>query len=329
MTGKQIWSIWHDFWFRPVTPEPVALFRIFYGILVLQLLLIHLGGDFLTWYGSHAIVSAEAVREHFWLGEPRFDILLFFKTDEQLMAYYFSIVFFAVLLTIGLFTRVSAIYVTLALISLHHHNPYNINGGDAFVRLVGIWLMFSNAGDCYSVDRWLLKRRNPDLPVAEKAPWAQRMIQMQLAIVYCQTFWIKFSGAMWLDGTAVYYATRLQDLQRFPFFLFNSIIFCKLLTWYTLVVEFLMWTFVWVKKFRYYILASALLLHLGIDFAINLPVFEWAFIVTLVTFVEPEDIRKFFAFVQCRLSSMASFKKEGRQSDAGVALDPGGQEQPG
>jgi hypothetical protein len=74
--------------------------------------------------------------------------------------------------------------------------------------------------------------------------------------------------------------------------LFDSLAFCKFLSWYTLLVEGAMFTLVWIRELRYFVLVSAVILHLGIDFAINLPVFEWAFIFSLIAFVEPEDIRK-------------------------------------
>lgn len=293
MNREQLWKAWSDFWFRPATPEPVALFRILFGLLMLQVLLVHLGGDFLTWYGSSSIVSAQEVRDSFWIKEPRFDLFLLLGNNDQLITYYYyALVFFALCLTAGFMTRFSAAFIALSLISMHHHCPFNINGGDAFLRLTSLWLMFSNAGECYSVDAWIRRKKEPDWQPSAKPPWAQRMIQMQLALVYCQTFWLKLSGQQWVDGTAVYYATRLQDLGRFPLPLFDSLLFCKLLSWGTLVIELAMWTVVWIKEFRYYTLLGALLLHLGIDYAINLPVFEWAFIVALVTFVEPEDCRK-------------------------------------
>lgn len=293
MTLSMLWQVWRSFWFQSVMPESVALFRILFGLLVLQILLISIGGDFLDWYGSHALVQNETVRRYFWNSEPRFDLLLAFSSDGSLQAFYYSVVIAAGFMTIGFCTRFSCIYVALALISMHHHNPFNINGGDAFVRLMTMYLCFSNCGDCYSVDRLIAqKRAGHSLPVVAKPGWALRMIQIQIAIVYFHTFICKVNGQQWWDGTAVYFATRLEDLMRLKMPLFDSLLFCQLLSWYTLVVEGAMFTLVWIKELRYFVLASAVILHLGIDFAINLPVFEWAFIFSLVAFVEPEDIRK-------------------------------------
>ncbi len=276
-----------------MTPEPVALFRILIGLLILQILTVSIGSEFLNWYGSQSVVQNETIRRFFWNSEPRFDLLLAFPADRSLLIYFYSVIIAAVFMTIGLCTRLSCVYVALALVSMHHHNPFNINGGDAFVRLMTMYLCFSNCGDCFSVDRWIAEKRNKGpLPIVPKPAWALRMIQVQLAIVYMHTFICKVNGMQWWDGTAVYFATRLEDLMRLQMPLFDSLLFCQLLSWYTLVVEFAMFTLVWIKEIRYFVLAAALILHLGIDLAINLPVFEWAFIFALVTFVEPEDIRK-------------------------------------
>jgi len=292
MTLRSFWKAWRNFWFCPVTAEPVALFRILLGLLILQILLISIGVDFLDWYGRHAIVQNETVRFHYWKLQPRFDLLLLFPRDDALSLYYYSIVAAAICMTVGLCTRISCIYVALAFISMHHHDPFNINGGDAFVRLMSMYICFTPCGDCFSLDRLIAeKRAGQKLPVVAKPAWSLRLIQMQIAIVYFHTFVCKVNGTQWWDGTAVYFATRLEDLMRLKMPLFDSLLFCQLLSWYTLVVEGAMFTLVWIKELRYFVLASAVILHLGIDFAINLPVFEWAFIFSLVVFVEPDDIR--------------------------------------
>lgn len=311
MTVSAIWQAWRSFWFHPVTPESIALFRILFGLLVLQILLISIGGDFLNWYGSHAIVQAETVRRHFWNSEPRFDLLLAFPNDSSLQMYYYSVVVAAFFMTIGLCSRLSCIYVALSLISMHHHDPFNINGGDAFVRLMTMYLCFSNCGDCYSLDRLIAQKiAGHSIPIVAKPQWALRMIQIQVAIVYFHTFVCKINGQQWWDGTAVYFATRLEDLMRMRMPLFDSLLFCQLLSWYTLVVEGALFTLVWIKEFRYYVLAAAVILHLGIDFAINLPVFEWAFIFSLVSFVDPEDIRKVHQRILNRLQVKPAPKEE-------------------
>jgi hypothetical protein len=314
MTLKAAWEAWRKFWFEPQSVLPLAFYRILLGLLILQSLVIHVGTDFLTWYGPNAIVPIEAVKQYFWNGEPRFDVLLIFpQEDGWYVGYYISLVIATIFSTIGLCTRYSAFYVCLGLISLHHHDPYNINGGDTFIRLTSIFLAMSPCGEAWSVDNWIKTRRGIAIDRIH-SPWALRMIQVQLALAYCDTFWCKVVGAQWLDGTAVYYATRLDDMLKFNIpFLFDNLFFCKLLSWGTIVIEFSMWTLVWFKEIRYFVLFSALCLHLGIDMTINLPVFEWAFIFCLVTFIEPKDLE----WLEARIKSeLEQFRNRTRRPDA-------------
>jgi hypothetical protein len=288
-----LWKAWHSFWFEPKSPLPVAVFRILFGLLVMQSALVHVLPGLMAFYGSHGIVSLETVKYYNWEGHPRFDLLLLLPPGDGWIALFFWLyVAAAFCVTIGLGTPYSTGFVALALISLQNHNPYINNAGDIFLKLVSIFLTFSHAGDALSVDQILKRRAGAANDQALYSPWGQRMIQVQVAIVYLASFLCKISGKQWLDGTAVYYATRLDDMLRFPApFIFDNIWCCKLLSWYTLVIEFGMWALVWFKRVRYFFLAGVLVLHLGIEMAINLPIFEWAFIAALVTFVEPDDLR--------------------------------------
>lgn len=292
MMLRKLWKSWRGFWFEPRSPLPLAVFRILFGLLVIQNAVMHTWPGFLSWYGSSGLISIEDIIRHNWGGSPRFDILLMLPAgDHWIVAVFWLYVVAAFFLTIGFCTRYSAAFLALALISFHHHNVFNLNSGDTFQRLASIFLSFSPAGEALSVDVLLRRRRGEATGYQLYSPWAQRMIQVQVAIIYCHSFLSKIVGPEWLDGTAVYYATRIDEMIRFPMtFLYDNLWVCKILTWYTLLVEFSMWTLVWVRKFRYYVLASAVMLHLGIDATFNLPIFEWTMIVSFITFVEPEDL---------------------------------------
>ncbi len=303
MTISALIKLWRQFWFAPEDSTVISIYRILYGLLVLQVAVVHLGANFLDWYGPKAIVTLPTVIKYFWHNEPRFDwLLLIPQTDSAIGGFHLAFIIATVFMIIGFGTRYSTLFVWLSLVSLHHQDPFNINGGDGFLRAVGPWLAFSNCGDKYSLDAWLKnlinrKRGRLDLitDCPAKAPWAQRMIQIQLALVYWQTFGCKIAGSQWLDGSAVYYATRLDDMFRFPAPLIaNNMFLLKILNWFTLIIELAGWTLIWFKDTRYWVLIGLMGLHLGIDYMINLPVFEWAFICTLLTFVPSHDLTNFF-----------------------------------
>ena len=56
MSLKFVFRAWNEFFFAERSPIPIALFRIFYGLLVVATLTL-LRPDWLSWYGPHAWVS--------------------------------------------------------------------------------------------------------------------------------------------------------------------------------------------------------------------------------------------------------------------------------
>jgi len=167
-------------------------------------------------------------------------------------------------------------------------------------------LAFSNAGDAFSLDN-LIRAFREDWRVTGfapklSAPWAQRWYQLQLTFVYCHTFFAKLSGKHWVDGWAVYFASRYDDCQRFMLpIIYDNPFTVKLLSWYTLVIEFLLWTFVWFRDTRYWILLGGLFLHFGIETTMNLPLFEWIFMSSYLAFVYPEDLTRVMDVIKVKV----------------------------
>lgn len=292
MTLAAIWRAWNEFWFKPGSPLPMALYRIMFGAIMLLHLAL-LAPDLNLWYGPNGVVSIETARQ--WPFDVLIDPLMMMPPTEQslnTLIIVFAIAAFT--LTFGLMTRLSAFIVFICLTSLHHRDWAVINSGDIFMRLAALYLSVSNAGRALSVDRlievWTCKEivSGPSPPVTM---WAHRLMQFQLCILYWQAFWTKVDGNTWVSGNALYYVTRLEDLRRFsmpPFT--NNLLVLKLLTWFTLATEFALWTLIWIKECRYWVLLAGLSLHLGIDLFMNLPLFEYLMVTVYVLWIDPKDL---------------------------------------
>jgi hypothetical protein len=293
--------------FTPTSPAPMALARIFIGLVVLQDLVIHLLPDFGLYYGDHAILSTPTLLTKYWGYQSFFDVMLVFPPGEQWKFLFFALlIVMAFFMTIGLWTRFSMVFVWIGLMSLDSHFELNQNDGDVFLRLAVMIVACSNAGDAFSIDNllrafredWRLTGFGPRL----SSPWAQRWLQLQLAFVYCQTFFAKLSGRHWIDGWAVYFASRYDDCQRFMLpVIFDTPFIIKGLTWGTLVIEFALWALVWFKELRYWVLLFGILLHLGIEMTMNLPMFEWVMMFSYFAFVEPEDLTKVMNYLKAKI----------------------------
>ncbi|MGH9551317.1 MAG: DCC1-like thiol-disulfide oxidoreductase family protein [Terriglobales bacterium] len=307
--GKQIAQTWNDFWYAPVSPVPMALFRIMFGLLVLQSLF-HFGSDFSVCYGVHSLFPLESIANNMWNFEPHFDLLQLLPPYDWCRALYFgTIVVSAFMFTFGLGTRFAATFLFFGLCSLHTHCPFNLNTGDRYELIVSFLMPFSNAGDALSLDSLIKHRmddwRNTGFEPEKKPAWVQRMLQVELALAYFNLSYSKLMSEPWRDGSAVYYAVRITDFRRFaPAFIFNSPIVCKLLTWWTLGVEMSLCSLIWIKRLRYWVLLAGVLLHFGIDLTMNIPVFQGLFIATYILFVDPEDLRRVMELINTRIEKV-------------------------
>jgi hypothetical protein len=292
MTLGEVCHAWNEFFFAEQSPTPIALFRIFYGVLVIATL-IQLQPDWMSWYGPHGWVSLRTALSL----EPGTRLNLFSiipQNDTWIKALFWVSSGSALLLTIGLLTRLNSVIVFLCLTSIQQRNLYIIHGGDTFLRLAGFFLIFAPAGATLSVDRLLrLWRGKQNGPVRPLSPWAQRMIQLQLALLYFVTFLIKIMGAPWVQGTALFYVYHLDEFGRFrvPSWFFHPIVL-KLGSWSALVLEFSLGVLIWVKEFRYTLLAIGVLFHFWLEYSLNIPLFQWDVLSAYVLFVDPNDFTR-------------------------------------
>ncbi len=283
-----------DFWFTPVSPAPVCLFRIFYGLLVLVTGLL-LAPDLLTWFGSHPVISQQTI--HDWeMSESRFSLFFFFPdSDTVALCVYGTLMLASSFLTFGLFTRISALIVFLCLCSFDQRMACIMNSGDTVLRIQAFLLIFSEAGALYSMDRnrtWRKLKQSASSLV--RSPWAQRLLQIQIALVYAQAFFSKVVQKQWLDGTALYNCSRLSDFARLPApLLFDHLWVYQVLCWVTLLVELALFTLIWSKKTRYKVLLIGCVFHLCIDITMNIPVFEYIMMAGYINFLEPADVTDF------------------------------------
>lgn len=314
-TPTKIINAWDKFFFTEKPTEGIALFRIVWMGLIFMYFLMDLG-NMQDFYGPHALISQSTAREQF----PFLHVNVFnlfypsYQTTYVLMAV-FGISLFTSM--IGLFTRTSLIVALILMTSFHQRNIWLLSSSEMLMRLVTILLIVSPCGHSLSLDSFLGRyfpqfRKKKTWPV-----WALRLIQIQISVVYLWTVWHKLQGDTWLNGTAVYYATRLEGMANFSIpFLMNSMIFLKLATWGTLLVETALGTLIWFKKYRKAVIYSGVLFHLGIEYVMSIPFFEWYMMALLVNFFTPEELKAFVMRVkeyfarEIQESSLAAEMKE-------------------
>jgi uncharacterized membrane protein YphA (DoxX/SURF4 family) len=262
--------LWNEFWFRPQSTSTLALLRIVVGTITVVWTLV-LAPDFDNFFGPDGVATG-----------PRLAPLL---AGLLLVA--------AICLTVGFRTRLAAVTVLFCLLVLYHVNSLVWNTGDTLLRHLLLFLALSPAGAAVSVDSARRGRgRQWEFPL--RPPWALRLVQVQVALMYVVSFTSKLKGSSWRGGTAVSYVLRIVPDQRFalPTAITSSVTWAHVFTWGTLAVEGAIPLLVWNRRTRPFVLAAGAALHLSIDLTLRTGFFTWIVLASYVSFVPPETAER-------------------------------------
>ncbi len=300
--------------FAPGSPMPVCLFRIAFGIVLLEYCLL-LAPELVTYFSdTNGILRLKTLK--FIFDIPVINLITLLPPGDSWLVAFFAVFVLACLcVTVGLFSRVSIILVYLGLVSFLHRNIFVHHGGEHLMCIAAFWMMFAPIDAALSLDRLRTPKESRSGDPQNCSLWAVKAYQFQFALVYWQASLSKLASPSWWDGTAMYYVFRHLEFARFsvpyvpqdPFLL-------KLATWSAIFAESLGWTLIWFKETRYVVLLVLLAFHLGIDYAMNIPMFEHIMIASLLIFIPGEDAEKFVARLKVCLSKFARSTGSGTQA---------------
>jgi hypothetical protein len=312
---------WNDLLFTLQPATALGLFRIAFGLIVVAWCVLMVP-SLKIWYSEDGFFNLAAM--HTW--EPNglgFDLLamrtwchstfgvwLFSDvTDYRItLALFVMLAVSALCVAVGYKTRTSSILLYLLLVTFHHRDSVVLNGGDDVQRNMAFLLMFSRAGAACSIDRLIRIARGEEsadaVPMVE--PWPLLLMRLQVAAVYITTVACKLQGDEWRNGTALYYALHLVDMERFPMFgLQNRMEFIYAASYLTLLTEFSLGTLIWIPRARPYVLAAGVALHLGIEYSMNIPLFAYTMIGSYLTFVRQSWVDRVVAWSKAKVRSFA------------------------
>lgn len=275
-------SLWERFWFAPVETSTMALFRIAFGIVVVGWT-ISLAPPLYAFFGKDGVLPV-----HPDAGPGSWGVLEISSSGPAVTALYLILLVAALCLVVGFHSRLAAAVVWVSLVSFGRRDPWVLNSGDLMLTVLAFYVMLMPSGAALSVDRWL-KPRSRFWEFPARSVWPLRLVQVQVSIMYFFAVWEKVRGATWNDGTAVSYAFRIGDLERFPVpgFMTDSLVLVNLMTYGTLAIELGLAVLVWNGKLRPWVLLAGVALHLGIDFSVRVGFFSLAALVAYVAFLPP------------------------------------------
>ncbi len=290
------WQGWTKFWFQPSDPATLGVIRIctgwmlFYTHLVWTL-------DFQDFFGPRAawldLDTAALIQgdgwawSHFWV----------VQSPAMLMLIHVASLAVFLLLMVGLWTRVTSVVALLIAISYVHRVPGALFGLDQINTLLALYVAIGPSGAAFSVDAWRTKRRNGHQADTTRprvgTTVAIRLLQIHMCIVYLFAGMAKLQGQTWWNGTALWGAIANLEYQTVDLtWLVHSPTFVAFLTHLTVFWELFYIALVWPRATRPFVLAVAVLVHVGIGICLGMMTFGFAMLIGNMAFVTPEFVRR-------------------------------------
>jgi hypothetical protein len=279
---------WNVFWFGPISAKPLGAFRIVFGLTALANLAL-LSVDIDYWFTGIGLLQG---REAYLISGPWRPTLLAWVQDPVSVRLYFAATaIVAVLLTLGWRTRLTSVLFYLMMLSIHHRNSLTNSGADTLLVILAFYLMLSPCGAALSIDAFHAARRRGTLAEPLIVPWAQRLIQLQICLIYFDTAILKCNGSAWLNGTALHYVLYNTEIGRFRLdFLTQYPLAINLATYAGLFTEFTLVFLLWFRATRRWAILAGLALHIGILFVVNIPIFGELTTACYLTFLAPDEL---------------------------------------
>ena len=261
---------WNVFWFRPVSARPLGVFRIVIGVLALGHLALT-AADLNHWLTDRGLLLGDEAR--LLAGPWRPSILQWVQNPVSVRLFMAATAVVAVLFTVGWRTRINGILLYLGLLSIHHRNILTNGGPDNLLMVLVFYAMLGPSGAAYSLDaRRAAKKRGGTPAEALILPWAQRLIQLHLSLIYFDTSVLKCAGSTWLGGTALHFVLYNREFGRLDLTaLCQYPILINLLTHAALLAEFALGILLWFRPTRKVTALVGVGLHFSILFMVNRP----------------------------------------------------------
>ncbi|NWN87814.1 MAG: HTTM domain-containing protein [Micrococcaceae bacterium] len=199
------------------------------------------------------------------------------------MGWYIVAILLALAFVVGWRTRFITPLLFIFYTAINAQNTPISDGGNYFIRIMLIYLIFADLSKRWSLDNWFRQRKHG---AAEKRETefgtvlhnvALCVVVAQLCIVYFEAGVYKVQGALWENGTAVYYPLQSEAYGVFPWLsdlLTHNSWIVTLATYGTVIVQIASPFLLFHPITRRIALVSILGMHLGIAVIMGLPFFS-------------------------------------------------------
>jgi len=183
-------------------------------------------------------------------------------------------------LMVGWKSRTMAVLALAFQVFIYARDPFDEHGGHRVMRLATLYMALVPCGAAFSLDR-LLRKTHVEASSSFIPCIVQRMVQIQMVVIYMHSGWEKLHGSAWRSGDALYYTLSNAQYQRSPIIL-DAVVsssigqaLCTLGTWTTLGWESCFGFLVLHRTTRKATLMTGVALHFGIGLTLGVGTFTW------------------------------------------------------
>lgn len=216
--GTEASAAWDRFWFTPASPVLLARLRIAIGLIALAYFL-SWSADLGRMFAGDGLLPPGPVQQllsNRAAGRPHFHLSPLFSIDSAagLYVYHAASLLVALLLTCGVFTRISCLLTLLAMLMHVHRAPMLTSPLETVLVFLLLYLLIGLAGAAFSFDAWRAAKGGRSLTAPSwTANISLRLMQVHLAgfiwLVACSLL----ASPVWWNGTALW-ALEAQELSR-------------------------------------------------------------------------------------------------------------------
>ena len=291
MNPFKLVRVWNSFWFAPVSRGRWGRFGSPWERS--RSSASSLGCDPIPWLTDAGIMRGPEARE--LAGPLRVSILQWVQDPLSVRVLLWVLAGVAIAFTIGWQTRLMSIILYIGMLSVHQRDVLACTGADCLLTIMLFHSMFCPCGASLSLDALRRKRRTGEDADALIVPWGQRLIQIQICILYLSTAILKSQGLSWLNGTAIHFPLNNEEVRRYTFGLDHApVMLLNILTHTAMLIEFALAFLLWVRAARPTMLFLGFFLHLGMIMTINAPLFSELVLAGYLVFVTPEELTRVF-----------------------------------
>ena len=263
---------WNQVWFQDKTTLPLDVIRLLLGFLLFFNYAMYSSDDVLALYSNHGLFSKDVVPEMQTLSS--FSLFAYLDQDWQVLTFHYVFVSLAFMLFVGWHTSWAKWLVLIGHLSYFNRNEFLFYGVDTVAIALLLILCIAPIGRYLSLDRVEYQRRlMKEKGLDARAPAftsrrgfaCQRLIQIQMAIIYFSSAIEKLYGNSWWSGEAPWFAMANNETAFFPLGVFAEHFWLiNLMAYGTILIEIAYPFLIWGYKTRPYLLAGALMLHTSI-----------------------------------------------------------------